>query len=97
MMHIQKVEKPYIIVRTKVDADVQGDARKMNEKKMRENIDRVQTDFMDSVKDLQRKSVYFTGKPISGAYFDAPSELGAPPQNRDFSVLPMTFQNYFLR
>jgi len=96
-MHIQKVEKPYIIVRTKVDADVQRDARKMNEQKIREKIDRVKAEFMDSVKDFHQNSVHFTGFPISGAYFDTPSVLGAPPQNRDFSVSPMTFQNYFLR
>jgi GTPase Era involved in 16S rRNA processing len=68
MMHLQKFERPYIIVRTKVDADVNSNisgAARASEEKFNKAIQRVKDEFLKTeVKDLNSKSIHCTGKPI---------------------------------
>ena len=68
MMHLQKFERPYIIVRTKVDADVTsniGNMRKVGDDKVKNAIQRVKDEFLQTeVKTLNSRGIHFTGKPI---------------------------------
>merc|ERR1712079_944266 len=70
MMHLQKYEKPYILIRTQVDADVIAAFRrkmsKVSEEEIRNNIIKIKEQFLstDEVKAMKHDSVHFTGIPI---------------------------------
>jgi len=66
MMHLQKFEWPYIIVRTKVDADVSSvNFARAGQEKVNMAIQRVKDEFLKTeVKNLNSKSIHFIGKPI---------------------------------
>merc|ERR1711972_972400 len=78
MMHLQKFERPYIILRTKVDSDVTSNVKnkkKAGDDKYIQEIQRVKEEFLKTdVRNLNSKGVYFLGKSFraekTGTEFD---------------------------
>ena len=65
-MHLQRLHKPYIVVRTKVDSQL-GNIQILNEEQILKKIQELKEQVKEKLEPLTKKqAVYFTGMPIFG-------------------------------